>query len=408
MQLRVPQRQKSTKVHTQEVKTFNVLRYLLLIMIVSTIVFNTIQINDIRITVYIKVFFLTSLFYLYYLLEFCFLFNFLGRFPFYNLNAAPLNAAPLYASSNPIIIYYIIGNFLAESIDSTPFMESDYWKIAHPDAEAYFNNLYYSEINSDLIIGGIIFLISLYTLTIISEILSLLFSSLISVLIKLGKVLFNIFFAGLKKVLNYITYATLSAVSGVIKHTTNIAKQKFTDVKNKRKINKQALSGAGGSGDGDGDGDKPNNPNTLPLDRLAFQARLINFLKLLLVEVNRLRRIRHGLLAGTIEGSTHMNRIIELKSFTTHYHETMVRNFFSQFTSVSEAASDFILSTIWQGADISFLQMLEINSAELALDELDTLASSLESMLSNLDPSYVLDSDTDSEHIQSAFDKSGL
>lgn len=406
MQLRVPQRQKSTKVHTQEVKSFNVLRYLLLIMIVSTIVINTVQINDIRMTVYIKVFFLTSLFYLYYLLEFCFLFNFLGRFPFYNLNAAPLNAAPLYGSSNPIIIYCIIGNKLAESIDSTPFMESDYWKIAHPDAEAYFNNLYYSEINSDLIIGGIIILISLYTLTIISEILSLLFSSLISVLIKLGKVLFNIFFAGLKKVLNYITYATLSAVSGVIKHTRNIAKQKFTDVKNKRKLKKQALSGAGGSGDGDGD--KPNNPNTLPKDRLVFQARLINFLRLLLVEVNRLRRIRHGLLADTIEGSTHMNRIIELKSFTTHYHETIVRNFFSQFTSVSEAASDFILSTIWQGADISFLQMLEINSAELAIDQLDTLASNLESMLSNLDPFYVLDSDTDSEHIQSAFDKSGL
>jgi hypothetical protein len=56
---------------------------------------------------------------------------------------------------------------------------------------------------------------------------------------------------------------------------------------------KQTLSGTGGSGDGD----KPNNnENKLPSDRLTIQTSLINFLKLLLAEVNRLRRIRYGML----------------------------------------------------------------------------------------------------------------
>jgi hypothetical protein len=54
--------------------------------------------------------------------------------------------------------------------------------------------------------------------------------------------------------------------------------------------------------------------------------------------------------------------------------------------------------------------MLDINSAELALDQLDTLATNLELMLSNLDPDYQLDTDTDSEDINNdnAMDNSGL
>jgi hypothetical protein len=86
----------------------------------------------------------------------------------------------------------------------------------------------------------------------------------------------------------------------------------------------------------------------------------------------------------------------------------MVREFFNQFTNISEATSDFILRTIWQGADISFLQMLEINSAEIVINDLDLLASNIELMLSNLDPTYVLDSDTDSDTIDQSMRDSGI
>ena len=212
-------------------------------------------------------------------------------------------------------------------------------------------------------------------------------------------------FAIIKKSFNYVTSAMLSGVSTAFKHARSSARDKYDKYRNKKYLNKRNLNAAGCSGD---DPSKNNNNNSLPKDRLSFQNRLINFLKLLLAEVNRLRRIRQGLFAGVIGQSTGMDRIIELKAFTSNYHETMVREFFNQFTNISEAASDFILRTIWQGADISFLEMLEINSAEIAISDLDNLASNIELILSNLDPTYVLDSDTDSDAIDQATRDSGL
>jgi hypothetical protein len=52
--------------------------------------------------------------------------------------------------------------------------------------------------------------------------------------------------------------------------------------------------------------------------------------------------------------------------------------------------------------------MLDINSAEIAISDLDNLASNIELILSNLDPTYVLDSDTDSDAIDQATRDSGL
>lgn len=52
--------------------------------------------------------------------------------------------------------------------------------------------------------------------------------------------------------------------------------------------------------------------------------------------------------------------------------------------------------------------MLEINSAEIVINDLDLLASNIELMLSNLDPTYVLDSDTDSDTIDQSMRDSGI
>ncbi len=139
-------------------------------------------------------------------------------------------------------------------------------------------------------------------------------------------------FAIIKKSFNYVTSAMLSRVSTAFKHARSSVIDKYNKNRSKKDFNKRNLNGAGGSGNGDPSKNKNNNNNnnnnSLPQDRLSFQNRLINSLKTLLAEVNRLRRIRQGLFAGAIEQSTGMDRMIELKAYTSNYHETMVRYFF--------------------------------------------------------------------------------
>ncbi len=79
----------------------------------------------------------------------------------------------LKANSFPLILFCMIDNRLTKLIDYTEFIKSDNWKIAHPDALAYFNNMY--QIPADYIIGGIIFFIFIHTLTLICYILSIFF-----------------------------------------------------------------------------------------------------------------------------------------------------------------------------------------------------------------------------------------